>query len=766
MTHDGAAAWTAISTPGSNGFNTTYNVDTVALAPQNGSNPEVIYAATAGNPSGGSSIFVTSNDGSTWTERDLPACAAHASYGSGCKVNQIVTDPNDVTGQTAIAVISNFTGGGLHVYRTTNAGTSWTDISSGLPDLPTWSAQIDTDPSRTLYVSNETAVYSSVSPYSTWTQYGTGLPVAQGLDLRLNRSLDILAVGTHGRGAWEIQTPAHVTSVSTTTANGTYGTGTVIPITVLFSAPVNVTGTPQLTLDTSPNATATYASGTGTTSLTFNYTVSSGQSTSGNSTGGHLDYTSGSALTLNGGAIIDTSSKLAVLTLYAPGAAGSLSANSSIVITGTSSKITPTVTVTPAHSNITTAQSDQVTVTVSGGAGNPTSTGSVTLSSGSYASAATTLTSGSASITVPAGQLAVGGDTLTGTYTPDSGSSSTYNGATGTAPVTVTQAIGSCANPNPNPNPNPASFANPDDFNGDCRSDILWRNSTSEEVYQWLMNGTTIASQGTPGGPTSDWVIQGAGDFDGDGKSDILWRNSGTGEVYQWLMNGTTIASQGTPGTVAPSSGWVIQGVGDFNGDGKADILWRNSTTGDVYIWQMNGTTIASQGDLGIVSPSSGWNIVGVGDFNGDGKADILWQNSTSGEIYIWLMNGISIASQGEVGVVSPSSGWVIQGVGDFDGNGTSDILWQNTTSGEVYIWLMNGTTITNQGSPFTLSPSSGWTIQGVGDYNGDGKADILWRNSSSGDVYIWLMNGTSIASQGDLGDVSSSWQITPLVSP
>jgi len=283
--------------------------------------------------------------------------------------------------------------------------------------------------------------------------------------------------------------------------------------------------------------------------------------------------------------------------------------------------------------------------------------------------------------------------------------------ATQSFTLTVNQAIGSCANPNPNPNPNPASFANPDDFNGDCRSDILWRNSTSEEVYQWLMNGTTIASQGTPGGPTSDWVIQGAGDFDGDGKSDILWRNSGTGEVYQWLMNGTTIASQGTPGTVAPSSGWVIQGVGDFNGDGKADILW---------------------------------------------------QNSTSGEIYIWLMNGISIASQGEVGVVSPSSGWVIQGVGDFDGNGTSDILWQNTTSGEVYIWLMNGTTITNQGSPFTLSPSSGWNIEGVGDYDGSGRAGILWRNSTTEQVYIWLMNGATITSTGSPGTPDASWQIAP----
>ncbi len=328
----------------------------------------------------------------------------------------------------------------------------------------------------------------------------------------------------------------------------------------------------------------------------------------------------------------------------------------------------------------------------------------------------------------------------------------------------VPASTGGCKNPNPNPNPDSASFANPGDFNGDCKSDVLWRNSGSEEVYQWLMNGTAIASQGTPGGPTADWVIQGAGDFDGDGKSDILWRNSGSGEVYVWLMNGTAITGQGTPGTVSPASGWVIQGVGDFDGNGKSDILWRNSTTGDVYIWLMNGTAIASQGDLGVIS--SDWVIQGVGDFNGDGKADILWRNTTSGEVYVWQMNGISISGQGTPGTVSPASGWVIKGAGDFDGNGTSDILWQNSTSGEVYIWLMNGTTITNQGTPFTVSPSSGWVIQGVGDYNGDGKADILWRNSTSGDAYVWLMNGLSIANQGDLGDVSSSWVISPLLYP
>lgn len=101
---------------------------------------------------------------------------------------------------------------------------------------------------------------------------------------------------------------------------------------------------------------------------------------------------------------------------------------------------TPTVTVTPSPSSITTTQSTTVTVAVSGGSGTATPTGSVTLSSGTYTSAATTLSSGSAAITVPAGSLATGTDTLTATYTPDSTSSSIYNGATGTGSVTVTAA--------------------------------------------------------------------------------------------------------------------------------------------------------------------------------------------------------------------------------------------------------------------------------------------------------------------------------------
>ncbi|MGB6160288.1 MAG: hypothetical protein WBH45_18495, partial [Acidobacteriaceae bacterium] len=189
--------------------------------------------------------------------------------------------------------------------------------------------------------------------------------------------------------------------------------------------------------------------------------------------------------------------------------------------TGIPALIAPTLTVTPNPSTITTAQSDQVTVTVSGGNGNPTPTGSVVLSSGSYNSAPTTLTAGSATIVVPAGSLAVGNDSLAATYTPDGPGSSTYTGANGTAPVTLVQAIGSCATANPNPNPNPVSFAAVGDFNGDCTSDLLWHNSATQQVYEWLMSGATFTGSGSPGTRTSDWVIQGTGDFDVDGKADI-----------------------------------------------------------------------------------------------------------------------------------------------------------------------------------------------------------------------------------------------------
>jgi hypothetical protein len=76
-----------------------------------------------------------------------------------------------------------------------------------------------------------------------------------------------------------------------------------------------------------------------------------------------------------------------------------------------------------------------------------------------------------------------------------------------------------------------------------------------------------------------------------------------------------------------------VVGTGDFNGDGKSDILWRD-TNGDVYIWLMNGFQLISSADLG--NDPLVWSIAGVGDCNGDGTNDILWRN-TGGDVAIGL---------------------------------------------------------------------------------------------------------------------------------
>ncbi|MCX5944139.1 MAG: FG-GAP-like repeat-containing protein [Cyanobacteria bacterium] len=117
--------------------------------------------------------------------------------------------------------------------------------------------------------------------------------------------------------------------VNSTTANGSYVSGNTITIKVLFSDIVTVTGSPTLQLETgSTDQVATYTSGSGTNILSFSYTVQAADSSA------DLDYTSASALDLNGGTIKDAAGNSASLTLAAPGAQGSLGANAALVIIG------------------------------------------------------------------------------------------------------------------------------------------------------------------------------------------------------------------------------------------------------------------------------------------------------------------------------------------------------------------------------------------------------------------------------------------------
>jgi hypothetical protein len=248
-----------------------------------------------------------------------------------------------------------------------------------------------------------------------------------------------------------------------------------------------------------------------------------------------------------------------------------------------------------------------------------------------------------------------------------------------------------------------------------------------------------------------------AGDINGDGKSDILWRHSATGDINVWYMNGTTVTGDGWLPRVADQQ-WKIVGIGDFDKDGKGDILWRYTPTGDLNLWFWNGVAVTSDVWLPRVANPQ-WQIAGIGDFNKDGRADIVWRNTVTGDINVWFMNGGTVTSDAWLPRVVNQQ-WQIAGIGDFNGDGGGDIVWRYIPSGDLNVWLMNGVTVTSDAwLPRVSDPQ--WQINAIGDFNGDGKAEIVWRHTVFGDLNIWFINDVSFVSDGWLPRVvDQQWKI------
>ncbi len=176
------ASWSQISNPGVAGWPTQTTVNAIEVAQ---TNPSVIYAAA------NQSVYISTNNGSTWTFSNVP----------GGSVLALEIDPTN--SQVAYAVRDAFGGG--HVFKTTNGGASWTDISGNLPDLPTNTIKVGkTSSGDVLYIGNDDGVYSSSDGGAHWSRLGDGLPHAQVVELALNPTLEILAAGTHGRGMFEL----------------------------------------------------------------------------------------------------------------------------------------------------------------------------------------------------------------------------------------------------------------------------------------------------------------------------------------------------------------------------------------------------------------------------------------------------------------------------------------------------------------------------------------------------------------------------------
>ncbi|SEN49346.1 protein of unknown function [Duganella sp. CF517] len=389
-----------------------------------------------------------------------------------------------------------------------------------------------------------------------------------------------------------IQPPApSVTSITSSTANGSYKVGDTISIQVAFDAAVTVAGTPQLTLATGGAGRAiNYASGSGSTTLTFSYTVQAGDSTS------DLDVFSTGALSLNGGSITQTvGAAAATLTLPTPGTAGSLGANKALVVDG----IAPTLAIT---SNVATLKAGE--------------TATITFTFSENPGASFTWDGNVGDVVVTGGTLGAisgAGLTRTATFTPTAstnGGSASITVASGTYTDTVGNSGGAGATPSltfdtlaPSAPSTPALASASD--SGTSPSDRITNDTTptftgtaeaNATVRLYDTDGTTLLQTTTADGG-GNWTLT----------SNALAAGAHSVSVKATDAAGNTGAASATQSVTIVTATPTLTITSDVNslkaGETATITFTFSSDPGATFTWNgSSGDVVVSGGTLGAIS--------------------------------------------------------------------------------------------------------------------------------------------------------------------
>ena len=249
-------------------------------------------------------------------------------------------------------------------------------------------------------------------------------------------------------------------------------------------------------------------------------------------------------------------------------------------------------------------------------------------------------------------------------------------------------------------------------------------------------------------GPTGGVVA--VGDFDGDGDSDVMFKNNIDHEIATWRLENLAIFTGGGFGGL--SATLEVRGVAFFDGDKISDLLVWDSASNDLWIWFM-GLNMAGQvtiADSAFLGNTGGQVPKAVGQFNPteDSGPDIVLQDG-AGNVGIWFtLNGVLVRG-GFVG--NPSTAYDILMAGDFSNDGVDSIVFWNASAREVAFWDLTGELLPGGGGAVEIARGSGFVLDtgrsvlnDTGDLNNDSKDDLIVQ-LDNGDLWVWFMSADAM---------------------
>ena len=320
--------------------------------------------------------------------------------------------------------------------------------------------------------------------------------------------------------------------------------------------------------------------------------------------------------------------------------------------------------------------------------------------------------------------------------------------------------------PRPQPVMRQGHLRNLGDFDGDGKDDVLLRHRQDGHWLYYRMDGRRVLFGSGAASLTSDlaWRVAGVGDFNGDDRADMLLRHE-DGRWYFYPMDGRTILAGHGAADLTRDLAWRVAGIGDLDGDGKDDVLLRHEE-GRWHYARMDGRRPLS-GSGGVrLTKDLAWQIAGVGDFNGDGRADVLLRHE-EGRWYFYPMDGPTVlAGRGTAGLTRDLA-WRVVGIGDLDGDGKDDVLVGHQESGWHYFRMDGRRPLSGSGEAHLIWAPT-WHVAGVGDMDGDGREDVLMRGE--GTWRFNAMNGrysdggeARLTADAAWGVVPLAWGVAPL---